>query len=104
MYYLLSYVLMYYLLSYVLMFLHSVLMLRILYSVLLMYYCSVLFIVYVTLPPGIGPIAVGNKQINISFKNKYLLTQLYFNIIYYFIQIIQYVFRSYDHLQAEIYT
>jgi hypothetical protein len=40
---------------------HSVLMLRILYSVLLMYYCSVLFVVYVTLPPGIGPIAVGNK-------------------------------------------
>jgi hypothetical protein len=28
-----------------------------------MYYCSVLFIFYVTLPPGIGPIAVGNKYI-----------------------------------------
>jgi hypothetical protein len=58
--------LMYYLFSYVLMFLRSVqsiLMLRILYSVLLIYYCSVLFIVYVTLPPGIGPIAVGNKYI-----------------------------------------
>jgi hypothetical protein len=59
---------MYYLLLYelILVFLHSVysvLMLRILYSVLPMYYCSVLFIVYVTLPPGIGPIAVGNKYI-----------------------------------------
>jgi hypothetical protein len=41
----------------VLMFLHST------HSVLLMYCCSVLFTVYVTLPPGIGPIAVGNKYI-----------------------------------------
>jgi hypothetical protein len=46
---------------------HSVLMLGILYSVLLMYYCSVLVIVYVTLPLGIGPIAVGNKYIHIFF-------------------------------------
>jgi hypothetical protein len=38
-------------------------MVRILYSVPLMYYCSVLSIVYVTLPTGIGPIAVGNKYI-----------------------------------------
>jgi hypothetical protein len=57
---------MYCLLPYALMFLHSahsVLMLRILYSVLFTYYCSVLFIVYVTLPPDMGPIAVGNKYI-----------------------------------------
>jgi hypothetical protein len=30
-------------------------------TIVLMYYFSVLFIVYVTLPPGIGAIAVGNK-------------------------------------------
>jgi hypothetical protein len=55
---------MYYLLPYVLMFLHSVqsvLLLLILYSVLLCITIYILFIFYVTLPPGIGPIAVGNK-------------------------------------------
>jgi hypothetical protein len=61
---------MYYLLPYVLMFffnsVYTVLMLRILYSVLLITVLLritvyVLFIVYVTLPPGIGPIAVCNK-------------------------------------------
>jgi hypothetical protein len=58
---------MYNLLPYVLMFLHSVhtvLILRILYSVLLMYYCLRIVHFYVTLPPGIDPIAVGNKYIN----------------------------------------
>jgi hypothetical protein len=62
---------MYYLLSYELMFSHSV------YSVLLLctlYYLRitvyVLFIVYVTLPPGIGPIAVGNKYILYIYINK----------------------------------
>jgi hypothetical protein len=39
---------------------HTVLMLRILYSVLLMCYCLRIVHYYVTLPPGIGPIAVGN--------------------------------------------
>jgi hypothetical protein len=46
------------------MFLHSVhfvLLLLILHSVLLMYYCLRTAHSYVTLPPGIGPIAVGNK-------------------------------------------
>jgi hypothetical protein len=41
------------------MFLHSVLLLLILYYELLMYY-HLPIIIYVTLPPGIGPIAVGN--------------------------------------------
>jgi hypothetical protein len=63
---------MYYLLLYVLMFLHSVhsvLILHILYSVLLMCYYSVLFIVYVTLPPGISPITgKGVKDKNVISK------------------------------------
>jgi hypothetical protein len=32
------------------------------------------------------------------------LTQLVSILVYYFIQIIRYMFRSYDHLQVEIYT
>jgi hypothetical protein len=32
------------------------------------------------------------------------LAQLISIVVYYFIQIIRYMFRSYDHLQVEIYT
>jgi hypothetical protein len=52
---------MYYLLPYVIMFLHSVFC--ILYYLCITVY--VLFLVYVTLPPGIGTIAVGNIYIYI---------------------------------------
>jgi flavoprotein len=44
-----------------------------------------------------------SPSIRIRFRG-FRLTQLCFNSFYYFIQIIRYMFRSYDHLQAEIYT
>jgi hypothetical protein len=43
------------------------------------------------------------KNWYIRFRG-FRLTQLYFIVVYYFIQIIRYMFRSYDHLQVEIYT
>jgi hypothetical protein len=63
----------YVLLPHVLRFLHSVhsvLILRILYSVLLMYsyYCLRIVHCLVTLPPGIGPIAVGHIYIYIYIR------------------------------------
>jgi hypothetical protein len=39
-----------------------------------------------------------------SGSGGFCLTQLHFKLVYYSIQIIRYMFRSYDHVQAEIHT